>query len=127
MPFERVEAFGPHLPIRLQPRGDVAQWPRREGIDPARTIHPDCHHASLTQYSKVLGNRGLWQGQRVDQAADIASPALWRITFKAVRSPAQVIKNASASVLSHNGEAIHLTNMPLEVYACQGICSIQTD
>ena len=97
------------------------------GIDLARTIHPDCHHASLTQYSKVLGNRGLWQGQRVDLAADIAGAALWRITFEAVRSPAQVVKNASVSVLSHNGEAIHRTNMP-----SRGICLsrhtlIQTD
>ena len=98
MPFERVEAFGPHVPIRLQPRGDIAEWPRREGIDPARTIHPDRHHASLTQYSKVLGNRGCGRASASTKLPTSTSCSLRRITFEAVRSLAQVVKNASASV-----------------------------
>ena len=104
MPFEGVETFGPHLSVRLQPCVDIAEWLRGKGVDPARTVHLNGDDTCLAQHSEVLGNSRLRHFQRVDQAADVP-PA----TLKCVvgHCHTEIVQNAAARVLSHNGEAVH--------------------
>jgi hypothetical protein len=69
VPFEVVEPFGPHRSIGLEPCVDLFERFGADAIQAALRVGPHLDEAGLAEYSKMLGHRGLAEGELVDEVA----------------------------------------------------------
>ena len=81
----------------------AAERGNTRGADLVHTL--DRHHTGLPQHPEVLGNHGLRQVQRVDQAADI--PTATRARQLRLAASSRRWSECAGECFGHNAEAVH--------------------
>src|SRR5213078_2076992 len=65
VPFEVVEARGPHLPVGLKPLVDRTERFGKHAVETALSLDAHVDEARLAKYAKVLGDRRLAEAEAI--------------------------------------------------------------
>src|SRR5215468_9233694 len=111
MTLQRVKVFRPQRSVRLEPGVDGVELPRVERVNALLCRGPNADETRVPQHLEVLRHGGLADLNRRDQIPDVR-----------VRAP-QNVEDSTAGRLGDDGERVdgHSSNMPLRVYAYQGL------
>ena len=111
MPPERSELATPELAVWLEPAVDVGERLGAQAVYPALRVDADFDESHIAQHAQVLRNGGLAHVERIHELADGALLL------------SQQVEQAPAIRLGDDLEdgGSHASNMPSQLYACQGI------
>src|SRR5215475_13564881 len=111
MALQRVKVFRPQRSVRLEPGVDGLELPRVERVNALLCRGSSADETRVPQHLEVLRHGGLADLNRRDQIPDAR-----------IRAP-QNVEDSTAGGLGDDGERVdgHAPNMPLDVYACQGL------
>jgi len=90
--FERIYVSRPEPTERSQPGIDLPKWFGSQPVETALCVHGEFHETGLSEYSQVLGNRGLRQSQ-----------LLFEITYGSLGGREQT-QDGAAARLGDDGE-----------------------
>ena len=96
---ERVQVGGPERAEVVEPRVDVTQRPRVDGVEPTRALRAHCREPRFAQDAQVLGYRGL--GDPELGSDDLGDRARGLLTGR------EKLENASADGIAEDVESVH--------------------